>query len=57
MLSTLQISQFIVYVNTKKRAEWLGRELEKENYSVMTLNGGYNKLEIAEIIRNFKQGR
>ena len=30
MLSTLQISQFIVYVNTKKRAEWLGRELEKE---------------------------
>jgi superfamily II DNA/RNA helicase len=57
MLSTLQISQFIVYVNTKKRAEWLGRELEKENYAVMTLNGGYNKLEIAEIIRNFKQGK
>jgi superfamily II DNA/RNA helicase len=57
MLSTLQISQFIVYVNTKKKAEWLGKELEKENYPVMTLNGGYNKLEIAEVIRNFKQGK
>jgi translation initiation factor 4A len=56
MLATLQIQQFIVYVNSKKRAEWLKQELEKENYAVMTINGGQNKLEIAEIVRKFKQG-
>ncbi|AYV79974.1 MAG: ATP-dependent RNA helicase [Gaeavirus sp.] len=56
MLATLPIQQFIVYVNSKKNAEWLRDQLEKENYAVMTINSSNSKAERAEIIRNFKKG-
>jgi superfamily II DNA/RNA helicase len=56
MLSTLQIQQFIVYVNSKKSSDILKEFLEKENFAVMTINSSNNKYERAEIIRTFKQG-
>jgi superfamily II DNA/RNA helicase len=56
MLKTLPIQQFLVYVNSKKNAERLKEQLEKDNYAVMTINGTNTKLERAEIIRNFKKG-
>ena len=56
MLATLPIQQFIVYVNSKKNAERLKEQLEKENYAVMTINSSNTKVERAEIIRNFKKG-
>ena len=56
MLATLPIQQFIVYVNSKKNAERLKEQLEKENYAVMTINSSNSKIERAEIIRNFKKG-
>lgn len=56
MLATLPIQQFIVYVNSKKNAEWLKEQLEKESYSVITINSSNSKVERAEIIRNFKKG-
>jgi len=56
MLKTLPIQQFLVYVNSKKNADRLKDQLEKENYAVMTISGANSKLERAEIIRNFKKG-
>jgi superfamily II DNA/RNA helicase len=56
MLATLPIQQFIVYVNSKENARRLKEQLEKENYSVMTINSSNTKIERAEIIRNFKKG-
>lgn len=55
MLQTIQVPQFIVYVNTKKNAEQLKNFLEKE-YSVLTINSGMSKYDRADIIRKFKQG-
>lgn len=55
MLQTIQVPQFIVYVNTKKNAEELKLFLEKD-YSVLTINSGMSKYDRADIIRKFKQG-
>ena len=55
MLQTIQIPQFIVYVNTKKNAETLKVFLEKD-YSVLTINSGMSKYDRADIIRKFKLG-
>ena len=55
MLQTIQVPQFIVYVNTKKNAETLKLFLEKD-YSVLTINSGMSKYDRADIIRKFKQG-
>jgi superfamily II DNA/RNA helicase len=56
MLQTIQIQQFIVYVNSKKTADLLKNFLEKENYSVLAINSSMTKYDRADIIRNFKQG-
>lgn len=56
MLSTLPITQFIVYVNSKKNAEILQNFLEEENYSVLIITSSMTKFERAEIIRQFKKG-
>jgi superfamily II DNA/RNA helicase len=55
MLQTIQVPQFIVYVNTKKNVDILKTFLEKE-YSVLTINGGMDKYDRADIIRKFKLG-
>jgi len=55
MLQTIQVPQFIVYVNTKKNADTLKIFLEKD-YSVLTINSGMSKYDRADIIRKFKQG-
>lgn len=55
MLQTIQVPQFIVYVNTKRNAETLKIFLEKD-YSVLTINSGMSKYDRADIIRKFKQG-
>ena len=56
MLATLQIQQFIVYVNSKESGKKLKEQLERENYAVMTIDSSNTKVERAEIIRNFKKG-
>ena len=55
MLQTIQVQQFIVYVNTKKNAEMLKAFLEKD-YSVLMINSSMKKYERADIIREFKRG-
>ena len=55
MLQTIQVPQFIVYVNTRKNAETLKLFLEKD-YSVLIINSGMSKYDRADIIRKFKQG-
>ena len=55
MLQTIQVQQFIVYVNTKKNADLLKAFLEKD-YNVLTINSSMSKYDRADIIRKFKQG-
>ena len=55
MLQTIQVPQFIVYVNTKKNADILKTFLEND-YSVLSINSSMPKYDRADIIRRFKQG-
>jgi len=55
MLQTIQVPQFIVYVNSKKNADVLRSFLEND-YSVLSINSSMKKYERAEVVRKFKQG-
>ena len=55
MLQTIQVQQFIVYVNSKRNADVLKTFLEKD-YSVLSINSSMSKYDRADIIRKFKQG-
>ena len=55
MLQTIQVPQFIVYVNTKKNSDILKSFLEKD-YSVLAINSSMSKYERADVVRKFKQG-
>ncbi len=55
MLQTIQVPQFIVYVNSKKNADILRSFLEND-YSVLSINSSMKKYERAEVVRKFKQG-
>jgi translation initiation factor 4A len=55
MLQTIQVQQFIVYVNTKSAADILKTFLEKD-YNVLTITSSMSKYDRADIIRKFKQG-
>lgn len=55
MLQTIQVQQFIVYVNTVKNADILKDALEKD-YNVLIINSDMSKFDRADIVRKFKQG-
>lgn len=55
LLQTVQVPQFIVYVNTKKNADILKHFLEAD-YKVLTINSSMSKYERAETISEFKKG-
>lgn len=56
LLQTIQVQQFIIYVNSKINSQILQDFLEQENYSVLTINSSMSKYERANIVREFKKG-
>ena len=57
MLDTIQVQQFIVYVNTIKNAEIIQNFLSQRDYEVLTINSSMSKFERADIVREFKKGK
>lgn len=56
LLKTLEIDQFMIYVNTIDKAKYICEELHLRNYDVEVVHGQMEKPERNEIIRNFKRG-
>lgn len=56
LLQSIQVQQFIIYVNSKKNSEILKTFLENENYNVLLINSSMSKYERANIVREFKKG-
>lgn len=54
---TISISQGIIFVNSKQKAELLRENLEKKNYTVGLIHGGYNQYERNDILEDFKTGK
>jgi len=54
---TISVSQGIIFVNSKQKAIQLKELLEKKNYTVGLIHGGYNQYERNDILSDFKQGK
>jgi superfamily II DNA/RNA helicase len=54
---TVSVSQGIIFVNSKQKSEELKERLEKKNYTVGLIHGGYNQYERNDILGDFKIGK
>ena len=54
---TISVSQGIIFVNSKQKAEELKEKLEKKNHTISIIHGGYNQYERNDILDDFKNGR
>jgi superfamily II DNA/RNA helicase len=54
---TISVSQGIIFVNSKQKAIFLKELLEKRNFTVGIIHGGYNQYERNDIMSDFKNGK
>ena len=54
---TISVSQGIIFVNSKQKAIYLKELLEKKNFMIGMIHGGYNQYERNDILMNFKMGK
>ena len=54
---TISVTQGIIFVNSKQKAIQLKELLEKRNYTVGLIHGGYNQYERNDILTDFKMGK
>jgi len=54
---TISVSQGIIFVNSKQKAIFLKELLEKRNFTVGMIHGGYNQYERNDIMNDFKIGK
>ena len=53
----ISINQSIIYVNTKKKSEWVKKSLEEKNFTVSIIHGNLETKERDEIMNNFRNGK
>jgi translation initiation factor 4A len=53
---TISITQAIIFVNSKPKAIQLKETLEKLNYTISLIHGGFNQYERNDILDSFKNG-
>lgn len=54
---TISVSQGLIFVNSKQKAEELKDKLERNNHTISLIHGGYNQYERNDILGDFKEGR
>ena len=52
----IRIKQAIIYVNTKRKVEWLTDQMKNCGFDVSQLHGDLNQIERGEIMKNFRFG-
>lgn len=53
----ISVSQSIVYVNTKRKADWLKNKLEEENFTISVMHSNLSPTERADIMRQYRSGK
>lgn len=56
LYETLTISQAIIYVNTRRKVEWLTSKMEERDFTVSALHGEMEQKERDTIMREFRTG-
>tara|TARA_B110000881_G_scaffold118230_1_gene103766 strand:+ start:1051 stop:2259 length:1209 start_codon:yes stop_codon:yes gene_type:complete len=52
----LSISQTIIYINSKKKADWLQEQLQKESHTVSCLHGDMSQQERNSVLNDYRAG-
>jgi translation initiation factor 4A len=52
----IRIKQAIIYVNTKRKVEWLSNQMNKFGFDASQLHGDMDQVERGEIMKNFRFG-
>lgn len=56
LFEVMSVSQTIVYVNSKKRAEWLQAELKDKQFTVSIIHGNMTPMERSAVMKDFRNG-
>jgi translation initiation factor 4A len=56
LYETLSVTQAIIYVNKRRRVEWLGEQLRKNNHTVSLIHGDISQQERESIMKSFRSG-
>lgn len=54
--SMISISQSIIYVNGRKKAEWLQSQLESKDFTVSVIHGEMSLVERTKVMGDFRKG-
>jgi len=53
----ISVSQSIVFVNTKRKADWLRKRLEEDNFTISVMHSNLSAAERTEIMRQYRSGK
>ena len=56
LYETLSVTQAIIYVNKRRRVEWLADQLRKNNHTVSLIHGEISHQEREGIMHSFRNG-
>ena len=56
LYETIQVSQAVIFVSHKKKADWLAEELNKRNFTVSCMHGDMDQEQRALIMKEFRSG-
>jgi translation initiation factor 4A len=56
LYKTLTITQAMIFVNTKRKCEWLTREMTDRDFTVSSIHGEMDQSERSQIMREFRSG-
>ena len=57
LYNMISISQSIIYVNGKKKADWLQQELDKKDFMVSVIHSDMTMVERTQVIKDFRNGK
>lgn len=57
LYGSLTINQAVIFCNTRKKFEWLSRNLKESNFTVVSMHGDMNEKERDEFMADFRRGQ
>jgi len=56
LYDTLNIAQTVIFVNTKKKVDWLSNELRSKDFTVSCIHGDMSQESRIDVLAKFKEG-
>jgi translation initiation factor 4A len=53
---TIKVTQTIIYVNTRRKVEWLEQQMKKSNFNIASIHGDMSQEDRNRIMKEFRSG-